>query len=129
MTRGEKALVGASAASTAAGATTALAGETIAWGIFSAGPGAALTGICETNAFLAWLGGGSLAAGGSGMAGGAAVLAAMGPVGWTAAGIGAIGVGYAIHRAKKRKKLALAAAVAEGQEDDGAYESGDDDCQ
>ena len=112
MTRGEKALVGVGVATEVAGATTALAGETIAWGIFSAGPGAALTGICETNAFLAWLGGGSLAAGGSGMAGGAAVLAAMGPVGWITAGVGAVGVGIAVHRARKRRKSARAEVKA-----------------
>jgi len=41
-----------------------------------------LTGVAATNATLAWLGGGSLAAGGMGMAGGMAVLggAIMGPV-------------------------------------------------
>jgi hypothetical protein len=41
-----------------------------------------LTGVAATNATLAWLGGGSLAAGGMGMAGGAAVLggAIAGPV-------------------------------------------------
>ena len=101
---GEKVLLGSGLSVGAAGATTALAGETIAWSIFSAGPGAALTGICETNAFLAWLGGGSLAAGGSGMAGGAAVLAAMGPVGWVAAGVGASAVAVSIIRMRKRCK-------------------------
>ena len=112
MTRGEKALVGVGVAAEVAGGTTALAGETIAWSIFSAGPGAALTGICETNAFLAWLGGGSLAAGGSGMAGGAAVLAAMGPAGWITAGVGAVGIGIAVHRARKRMKRARAEVKA-----------------
>lgn len=104
LTKGEKAGICAAATTTTLGATTAVAGESIAWGIFSAGPGAALTGVCETNAFLAWLGGGSLAAGGSGMAGGTAVLAAMGPVGWAVAGVGgAIGIGVLVHRARKRK--------------------------
>ena len=106
----EIASICAAATTGAAGTTTAVFGETIAWTIFSAGKGAALTGICETNAFLAWLGGGSLAAGGSGMAGGTAVLAAMGPAGWITAGVGAVGIGLILYKAKKRKKLALAMA-------------------
>ena len=62
----------AGAGVSAAGAGAALGGESLLWSIFSSGPGAALTGICEHNAFLAWLGGGSLAAGGGGMAAGSA---------------------------------------------------------
>lgn len=46
----------------------------------------ALSGAAATNAALAWLGGGTLAAGGGGMAGGTAFLALAGPVGWTIAG-------------------------------------------
>ncbi len=106
LTRGEKALVGAGAATGAAGLTTAVAGQSIAWAVFSAGPGAALTGCVEANCFACWLAGGSLAAGGGGIAGGTAILAAMGPVGWTAGAIGAIGVGVGIARARKRKKQA-----------------------
>lgn len=102
----EKAAIGTGVATTAAGTTTAVAGKAIAWGIFSAGKGAALAGVCETNAFLAWLGGGSLAAGGGGMAAGSAILAAMGPVGWTAAGVGAVMAGFGIRRAIKRSKAA-----------------------
>ncbi len=45
-----------------------------------------LSGAAATNAALAWLGGGTLAAGGSGIAGGNALLALAGPVGWTIAG-------------------------------------------
>ena len=43
------------AATGAAGATAAVAGETILWAAFSAGPGAALAGAAETSAFLAWV--------------------------------------------------------------------------
>ena len=66
------------------GASGVLAGAATAFGAYSAvgilgtaGTGAAisgLSGVAATNATLAWLGGGTLAAGGLGMAGGAAVL-------------------------------------------------------
>jgi len=46
----------------------------------------ALSGAAATNAALAWLGGGAVAAGGGGMAAGHAFLALAGPVGWTIAG-------------------------------------------
>ena len=45
-----------------------------------------LSGAAATNAALAWLGGGSLAAGGGGMAAGNAFLALAGPIGWSIAG-------------------------------------------
>lgn len=91
------------AAATAAGTATALGGEAALWAVFSAGPGAALTGAAETSAFLAWVGGGSLAAGGGGMAAGSAILAALGPVGWGIAGAGAVLAGLGLHKARKRK--------------------------
>jgi hypothetical protein len=47
----------------------------------------ALSGAAATNAALAWLGGGALAAGGGGMAAGHAFLALAGPVGWSIAGV------------------------------------------
>ena len=47
----------------------------------------ALSGAAATNAALAWLGGGALAAGGGGMAAGHAFLALAGPVGWGIAGV------------------------------------------
>jgi len=47
----------------------------------------ALSGAAATNAALAWLGGGALAAGGGGMAAGNAFLALAGPVGWGIAGV------------------------------------------
>lgn len=46
----------------------------------------ALSGAAATNAALAWLGGGTLAAGGGGIAAGNALLALAGPIGWTIAG-------------------------------------------
>src|SRR5699024_11598177 len=45
-----------------------------------------LSGAAATKAALAWLGGGTLAAGGGGTAAGSAFLALAGPVGWTFAG-------------------------------------------
>ena len=42
---------------------------------------ATLTGVAQTNAALAWLGGGALAAGGGGVAAGETFLALAGPVG------------------------------------------------
>ena len=46
----------------------------------------ALSGAVAQNAALAWLGGGTLAAGGGGIAAGQAFLALAGPVGWGIAG-------------------------------------------
>lgn len=45
-----------------------------------------LSGAAATNATLAWLGGGALAAGGGGSAAGTALLAMAGPIGWTIVG-------------------------------------------
>lgn len=45
-----------------------------------------LSGAAATNAALAWLGGGTIAAGGGGVAAGHAFLALAGPIGWTIAG-------------------------------------------
>lgn len=62
----------------------------------------ALSGAAATNAALAWLGGGALAAGGGGMAAGNALLALAGPVGWGIAGSSAA-VGALLLWRKKRK--------------------------
>ena len=99
-----KAIITTGAATSVAGTAAALGGEAALWAVFSAGPGAALTGAAETSAFLAWVGGGSLAAGGGGMAAGSAILAALGPVGWTVAGVSAAATGIAIYKARKNKK-------------------------
>ncbi len=63
-----------------------------------------LSGVAATNATLAWFGGGSLAAGGMGMAGGATVLGGIvaGPI---------IAVGGLLMAAKSRKNLAEAESV------------------
>lgn len=69
-----------SAAGLAGGALTAFAayGATMTLATASTGTAiGALSGVAATNATLAWLGGGTLAAGGFGMAGGAALLGAL----------------------------------------------------
>ena len=85
-------------AGVAAGAATALAAPAAAmaiattFGTASTGTAiASLSGAAATNAALAWLGGGALAASGGGMAGGGALLALAGPIGWTLAGVAAVG--------------------------------------
>ena len=62
-----------------------------------------LSGVAAQNAALAWLGGGALSVGGSGMAGGQALLALSGPIGWTIAG--ATLLTSILLFAKKRTKL------------------------
>lgn len=93
------------------GATGAVGGTAVGGAIAAMGPTAAmaiattfgtastgtaisaLSGAAATNAALAWLGGGALAAGGGGMAAGNAFLALAGPVGWAIAGASIIGGG------------------------------------
>lgn len=104
MKKSDKVIVGTSAGASALGTATAVGGKAILWSIFSAGPGATLAGAAETSAFLAWVGGGSLAAGGGGMAAGSAILGLLGPVGWALAGAGAIGAGVAIYKSRKRNR-------------------------
>lgn len=83
---------------TAAGAAIATLGPTAAMsiatviGTASTGTAiSALSGIAATNAALAWLGGGTLAAGGAGIAGGSVILGLFGPVGWAIAGLSTMG--------------------------------------
>ena len=87
-----KAATGAGAG-LAAGASVAFMAPTAAmwvattFGTASTGTAiSTLSGAAATNAALAWLGGGTLAAGGGGMAAGNALLALAGPVGWSIAG-------------------------------------------
>lgn len=63
---------------------------------------ATLSGAAAMNAALAWLGGGTLAAGGAGIVGGEAILALMGPVGWTIGGVAFIGSGYLMNKNNKK---------------------------
>lgn len=102
--KNNKTIIGGGTATTITGTAVALGGKTALWAIFSAGPGTALAGAAETSAFLAWVGGGSLAAGGGGMAAGTAILAALGPVGLGVAAAGATAAGIGIWKARKNSK-------------------------
>lgn len=84
---------GGAGAGIAAGASVAFMAPTAAmwiattFGTASTGTAiSALSGVAATNAALAWLGGGALAAGGGGMTAGSALLAMAGPIGWSIAG-------------------------------------------
>lgn len=101
---------GGAGAGLAAGATVAFMGPTAAmwiattFGTASTGTAiSALSGAAATNAALAWLGGGALAAGGGGTAAGTALLAMAGPIGWSIAG--ATLLTSIVLFAKKRLKL------------------------
>ena len=84
---------------------TAAMGIATTFGTASTGTAiAALTGVAQTNAALAWLGGGALAAGGGGMAAGNALLALAGPVGWGIGGVALVGGG--LLASSKNKKIA-----------------------
>lgn len=93
----------------AAGAAVASMGPTAAmwvattFGTASTGTAiSALSGAAATNAALAWLGGGALAAGGGGMAAGQALLALAGPVGWGIAGASVLTSALLFWRKKKK---------------------------
>lgn len=84
----------AGVAGVATGASVAVGGPTLAlwvattFGTASTGTAiSSLSGAAATNAALAWLGGGTLAASGGGIAVGEALLAIIGPIGWTVAGV------------------------------------------
>ena len=101
---------GGAGAGLAAGATVAFMGPTAAmwvattFGTASTGTAiSTLSGAAATNAALAWLGGGTLAAGGGGTAAGTALLAMAGPIGWTIAG--ATLLSSILLFAKKRTKI------------------------
>lgn len=103
--------VGGGAAGTGLGIGVATLGPTAAmgiattFGVASTGTAiSALSGAAATNAALAWLGGGALAAGGGGMAAGNALLALAGPVGWMIAGVAMIGSGLLFWKAKSDKR-------------------------
>lgn len=64
----------------------------------------ALSGVAATNAALAWLGGGAIAAGGSGIAGGTLLLGMFGPVGIAVGAVSAVG-GVMFMNSKNKKKL------------------------
>ncbi|WP_213423715.1 hypothetical protein [Bhargavaea massiliensis] len=92
--------IGAGIAITALGPTAAM-GIATTFGIASTGTAiSALSGAAATNAALAWLGGGALAAGGGGMAAGNAFLVLAGPVGWAIAGVALVGSGFLLWKGK-----------------------------
>ncbi|WP_295788494.1 hypothetical protein [uncultured Veillonella sp.] len=83
---------------------TALMGLATTFGTASTGAAiGSLSGAAATNAALAWLGGGTLAAGGGGMALGNAFLALTGPIGWGIAGL--VGVGGTLFARSKNTKI------------------------
>ncbi len=102
---------GAGAAGIGAGIAVAALGPTAAmgiattFGVASTGTAiSALSGAAATNAALAWLGGGALAAGGGGMAAGNAFLALAGPVGWAIAGVAIVASGLMFWKSSSDKK-------------------------
>lgn len=96
--------VGAGVAVAAMGPTAAM-GIATTFGVASTGTAiSALSGAAATNAALAWLGGGALAAGGGGMAAGEAFLAMAGPVGWAIAGVAIAGTGLLIWKTSGDRK-------------------------
>lgn len=96
--------VGAGVAVAALGPTAAM-GIATTFGVASTGTAiSALSGAAATNAALAWLGGGALAAGGGGMAAGSAFLALAGPVGWTIAGVAIVASGLMFFKTKSDKE-------------------------
>lgn len=99
---------GAGAGVAAGTAVVSLAPVTAMWvattfGTASTGTAiSALSGAAATNAALAWLGGGALAAGGGGMAAGHAFLALAGPIGWGVAGTSVIVSVWLVWRKKHK---------------------------
>ncbi|NLK71437.1 MAG: hypothetical protein GX285_00265, partial [Clostridiales bacterium] len=96
--------VGTGVAVVALGPTAAM-GIATTFGVASTGTAiSALSGAAATNAALAWLGGGALAAGGGGMAAGNALLALAGPVGWAIAGVAVLSSGLLFWKSKSDQK-------------------------
>lgn len=96
--------IGAGVAVVTLGPTAAM-GIATTFGVASTGTAiSALSGAAATNAALAWLGGGALAAGGGGMAAGSAFLALAGPVGWTIAGVSIVASGLMFLKTKSDKE-------------------------
>ncbi len=84
---------------------TAAMGVATTFGVASTGTAiSSLSGAAATNAALAWLGGGAVAAGGGGMAAGEAFLALAGPIGWAIAGVALITSGLLIWKSIVDKK-------------------------
>lgn len=98
----------ATGVATAAMAPTAALAIATTFGTASTGTAiSALSGAAATNAALAWLGGGVAVAGGGGMAGGSALLALAGPIGWSVGAVTLVGGG--LYANKKNKTAAIKA--------------------
>ncbi len=83
----------------------AVMGIATTFGVASTGTAISIiSGAAATNAALAWLGGGALAAGGGGMAAGNAFLALAGPIGWAIAGAAFITSGLMFWKSASDKK-------------------------
>jgi hypothetical protein len=86
--------IGVGVAGAALGPTAAM-GIATTFGVASTGTAiSTLTGAAATKAALAWIGGGSLALGGGGIAAGETILSLCGPVGLAIAGISLGAAGY-----------------------------------
>lgn len=103
--------VGVGAAGATAGVAVIALGPATAMGIATtfgvASTGTAistLSGAAATNAALAWLGGGTIAAGGGGMAVGNTILTLAGPIGWSIAGVALLGSGLLFWKAKNEQE-------------------------
>ena len=82
---------------------TAAMSVAMAFGTTASGTAiASLSGVAATNAALAWLGGGAMAAGGAGIAGGEAVVSLLGPVGWIIGGASLLGSLAALNMSNKK---------------------------
>ena len=97
-------------------------GVATTWGVASTGTEIALlSGAAQTNAALAWLGGGALSAGGGGMAAGNALLALAGPVGWTIAGVALVSSALLFWKAKSDKERLEEIFLLISQRDQNSY--------
>lgn len=84
---------------------SAAMGIATTFGVASTGTAiSTLSGAAATNAALAWLGGGALAAGGGGTTAGATLLGLAGPIGWAIAGVALVTSGLVIWKSSRDKK-------------------------
>ena len=98
-------------------------GVATTFGVASTGTAiSTLSGAAATNAALAWLGGGTLAAGGGGMAAGNAFLALAGPVGWAIAGVSLLASGLTFWKSKSDKNHLENVFIAISERDVKSYE-------
>lgn len=120
---------GVGAAGAGLGVAVVTMGPTVAMGVATtfgvASTGTAistLSGAAATNAALAWLGSGALAAGGGGMAAGNAFLALAGPVGWAIAGVSLLASGLIFWKSKSDKNHLENVFIAISERDIKSYE-------